>query len=162
VGLSRSLIAAWDCWVSAGLAASREAMGSAWQPAWMEAPIWRFTAAAGLFGEQPMSGVWMPSVDRAGRMFPLLIAVECEVAADWFALAEAAGLAALDEDLEPEALAALLPAAVLDSAEVSGSCWWTEGAPRVAPCKHRFEALPASDNFTRMLADKFDIPTGEP
>lgn len=39
----------------------------------MSAPIWRFSAAAGLAGPDAVLGVMMPSVDRVGRQFPLTL-----------------------------------------------------------------------------------------
>ncbi len=152
-GLSKALIAAWDSWISSGLAASQAAMGEDWQPAWMEAPVWCFSASAGCFGTDAVSGLWMPSVDRAGRMFPLLIAAECSTVPEWFLQAEDAGRAALAEVLGPEALAARLPAPVAVAETATGTYWWTEGGPRVAACRRAFAGLPPAENFVSMLKD---------
>jgi type VI secretion system protein ImpM len=153
VGLSKAFVNAWDAWVSASLAASQAAMGEDWQPAWMEAPVWCFRASAGYFGADPVSGLWMPSVDRAGRMFPLLIAAEGGAGAAWFLQAEDAGRAALAENLGPDALAALLPQPTGSVHIAPGTQWWTEGAPRVAACRRVFAGLPPAEDFVLMLKD---------
>jgi type VI secretion system protein ImpM len=152
-GLSKQMIAQWDVWVSAGIDASRQSMGEAWQDAWMEAPVWCFRAAAGLLSTAETSGLWMPSVDRAGRPFPLLIAMEGPAAEDWFFRAEEAGRAALQQALGPDALSGRLPSALPGAAIGTGSIWWTEGSPLVAPCRRAFPALPGPERFALMLDD---------
>ncbi len=153
MGLSKTLVAAWDAWISSSLAASQAAMGEDWQPAWMEAPVWCFSASAGCFGSEPTSGLWMPSVDRAGRMFPLLIATECSAEQAWFLQAEDAGRAALAEILGPEELAALLPAPLAGGPIADGMHWWTEGGPRVTACRRAYAGLPSPETFVSMLKD---------
>jgi type VI secretion system protein ImpM len=153
VGLSKPFVSAWDIWISASLAASQSAMGEDWQPAWMEAPVWNFSASAGCFADDPVSGLWMPSVDRAGRMFPLLIAAECSCDQAWFFQAEDVGRAALAENLGPEELAARLPPPAVGMGPASGTRWWTEGAPRVAACRREFAGLPPPGHFVLMLKD---------
>jgi type VI secretion system protein ImpM len=167
-GLPRDFIDAWDGWLQNGLAASRDQLGAAWLPAWMEAPIWRFALAAGVCGAAAVVGLWLPSVDRAGRHFPLTLAASSAVlgAADLLATTagvltalEQAGLAALDELLTPEALAQLVaeaiaaPAAAMEPAAVppKGTLWWTDGSPRVAPCARRFGGLPSAAEFATFL-----------
>ena len=72
--LSPGFIALWDGWLQAGIQAARAEMGEAWQEAYLSAPIWRFTLAAGLAGASPVQGIFMASVDRVGRQFPLTLA----------------------------------------------------------------------------------------
>ncbi len=153
LGLSKPVLAIWDNWISTGLAASQAALGEDWQPAWMEAPVWCFSASAGCFGPDPVSGLWMPSVDRAGRMFPLLVAAEGVVEAEWYLQAEDAGRAALAENLGPDELSARLPVPLTRIAAAQGSCWWTEGAPRVAACRRAYNGLPPPEEFVLMLKD---------
>ncbi len=152
-GLPRDAVSAWDGWISAALAQSRTDLGEAWIAAWMEAPVWHFTAAAGLLGNAALSGLWMPSADRAGRPFPLMIATRSAVGPAWFAAAEEAGRAALSELLSPEALLGRLPADGGPATGSPGSSWWTEGSPRVRACRQEFGALPGMAGFTRMLND---------
>jgi len=162
LGLGRRFTDPWDAWMSAMLAESQAALGAAWQEAWMVAPVWRFCLEAGLCGPEPVLGVWMPSVDRAGRAYPLTLAAipagpgpEAEA---WLDAAEAAGRAALAEVLEPAAVASRLIAwRDLRPVQWQGSAWWKEcrqvrgdGLPPPSACCSR--ALPDAASFVGMLA----------
>jgi type VI secretion system protein ImpM len=104
----------WDDWQQALLLAGREALGKAWQTRYLEAPIWRFTLAAGLAGEAPVLGVMAPSLDRVGRQFPLTLVARCApdapplpihlAAADVFDALEEIALLAVTEDTALEVL----------------------------------------------------------
>ena len=74
-GLPRDFIDPWDGWLQSVMAGSRALMGDAWLPAFLEAPVWRFTLPPGMCGAQAAFGLMLPSVDRAGRYFPLTFAV---------------------------------------------------------------------------------------
>lgn len=63
----------FDDWLQAGLVASRSALGSDWLPTYLGCPIWRFVIAQPDQGQGARAGVWLPSVDRAGRYFPFAI-----------------------------------------------------------------------------------------
>ena len=89
-------------------------MGEAWLPAFLEAPVWRFVLPPGMGGAQAVVGLMLPSVDRAGRYFPLTFAAlspRCIAKASARGLArrcEAAGLAALEQDSSPDEIAGML------------------------------------------------------
>lgn len=172
VGLPRGFVQPWDDWLQQVIAGSRARLGEAWLPAWMEAPIWRFGLPAGMCGPDQVLGVVLPSVDRAGRHFPLTLAVTVPahppadlagLARDWLPVAEAAGLAALQDDLAPDAVAALLtqgpPALdVTDAAPpdlvqtaAGRALWWTEGSPFVPAGTRILADLPDIAEFTLML-----------
>jgi type VI secretion system protein ImpM len=167
-GLPGHFVAPWDAWLQLGLAASRERLGAEWLPAWLEAPVWRFALAPGLCGADAALGVMLPSVDRVGRYFPLTLvalfspgpkvrdpAGHGTEAEAWLDGAEAAGRAALEQDVSPEETIAMLPAPPAACAMPSaGSRWWTEGGPRVAPARWRRPGLPDTDDFVAMLADR--------
>lgn len=181
-GLPRRFVEPWDAWVQRGLTASRAELGERWLPAWLEAPVWRFALAPGLCGPQAALGLWLPSVDRAGRYFPLTLAAlvsEAEPAAliaaggGFLAAAEEAGRAALAEDLAPEALTKRLAAAVGATdrepgtaparCPPQGAIWWTEGGPRVPACAFIGAALPEAARFAAMLdADTAAGPPAPP
>ena len=74
VGLPRDFIDPWDDWLQAVIAGSRSLMGDAWLPAFLEAPVWRFALPPGMCGGQAALGLMLPSVDQAGRYFPLTFA----------------------------------------------------------------------------------------
>ncbi|WP_244818026.1 type VI secretion system-associated protein TagF [Caballeronia sp. Lep1P3] len=71
--LPASFVVPWDAMLQAGLVASRDALGSAWLDAYLTAPVWCFALAGDVIGSGAWAGVLMPSVDAAGRYFPLTI-----------------------------------------------------------------------------------------
>ena len=153
-GLPGDFVAAWDDWLQHVIAASRARMGADWLPAFLEAPVWRFALAPGLCGAHAASGLWLPSVDRVGRYFPLTLAAMLPVAAPtWLDACEAAGRAALEEDAAPEDVLRRLPPAAADAGapEPAGSRWWSAGGPRVAATRLDLPALPDADDFAAML-----------
>ena len=104
-GLPRRIIEAWETWLQAGVAASRQALGEGWSDAYNRAPLWRFWLGADICGETAL-GVFMPSVDGVGRAFPLALFAgegadllpppEIDSNDAWFAAAEPLLLGALD------------------------------------------------------------------
>jgi len=166
-GLSRALTATWDGWMSGVLRDSKAILGRIWLDAWLEAPVWRFALPIGLCGSEAVLGLWMPSIDRAGRSFPLMLAAAFPagdtrlLAASgtaWLDAADEAGRAALADVLEPETLAARVPAASLveqntttvqDAAPLA--LWWTDGSPRVPPQRFALPRLPDAECFASML-----------
>lgn len=104
--LPRSFVGPWDAMLQAGLLASRATLGCAWLDAYLTAPLWCFALGGGVIGESGWAGVLMPSVDHAGRHFPLTIAAPVEArtwlawrshAGGWFARCSALALATLAE-----------------------------------------------------------------
>ncbi len=93
----------WDGWLSGVLPVARQQLGPRWQDCYYNAPIWRFTLAAGLVGRHAVAGVMMPSVDRVGRAFPLSLAAPVTEAGPEVHMAMTGGF----EALEAVALAAL-------------------------------------------------------
>lgn len=154
-GLPTSFVTPWDDWMQAVLPASRAALGEAWLAAWMEAPVWRFRLPAGACGPAAATGMFMPSVDKAGRHFPLTLAcMGPELAgAEWLDGAEAAGIAALEHILEPDELLRRLQDIAADQDIGDSDChWWTEGAPLVPATAFTSAGLPGAAQFVRMLA----------
>ncbi len=150
----------WDDWLARVIGASQTALGANWVAAWLEAPVWRYALAPGVAGAAAVLGLILPSVDRAGRYFPLCFAALFPDAAprqaggdpDWLDRCEAAGRAALEQDTPPDQLAALMgppPAHAPDLPH--GSAFWTDGGPRVPADHLRFPALPDADAFLTML-----------
>ncbi len=103
-GVPRGFLEAWEPWLQASLATSRQLLGEGWVAAYNRAPIWRFWLGAQFAGEAVI-GVLMSSVDGVGRAFPLCIVCgegggllappEIEANEDWCAAAEHALLQAL-------------------------------------------------------------------
>src|SRR5262249_33864945 len=142
-----------------------------WREAWLEALVWRFVLPPGLCGANGVLGLWMPSVDKAGRYFPLTIAATA--ASDWAPQmgplmrfldeAEEAGRDALDQDLSPADLVDRLPAVFSDDEPpapvpelVTGQAtWWTEGGPGVAARLETAAALPEGSGFATLIDDSW-------
>jgi type VI secretion system protein ImpM len=174
--LPRDFTDRWDAWLAAAIAGSREAMGQDWLPAFLEAPVWRFALPAGLCGERAALGLMLPSVDRAGRYFPLTFAAlfgnGAAPANDpaWLDGCEAAGRAALEQDAGPDQLGAMLrvPEAAEGAATqtengMTQSVWWTDGAPRVPATRLVLSGLPDAAIYATMLGGRVpEAPTGEP
>jgi type VI secretion system protein ImpM len=84
-GLPDGLVAAWDAWLQQCIHASRQQLGDQWLDRYLTSPVWRFAIAPGVLGPEGLGGVMMPSVDRVGRYFPLMMgAVGAPPLLDWF------------------------------------------------------------------------------
>ena len=123
---SRRFLEAWEPWLQAGVAMSKQMLGDAWIETYNRAPIWRYWLGADMCGEA-MIGAFMPSVDGVGRSFPLAIFVgegdaslappELEPNDPWFEAAEAVLLDALEPGATLERIAekvGALPAPALE------------------------------------------------
>jgi type VI secretion system protein ImpM len=169
-GLPRAFTDPWDGWMQRMVAASRAALGEAWLPAWLEMAVWRFALSSGICGPGAVIGLWMPSVDRVGRYFPLTLAAVARDAdacgllresGGFLAAAEQAGRDALETDLPPDALAARLAAGIRVSpthagadpllCPADGALWWTDGAPLVSAGAFASRGLPDENTFVGML-----------
>jgi type VI secretion system protein ImpM len=169
LGLPGSFVRPWDAWLQQAMAGSRERMGDAWLPAYLESPVWRFALPGGMCGAGAVLGLLMPSVDRVGRYFPLTLAavfppganVPAEDAAGrWLEICEDAGRAALDDDVPPDEVARQVagqvpghvPLGAGTAAEnLRSGVWWTDGGPRVAATRLVLEMLPDAAQFVEML-----------
>ena len=165
--MPRSVLDPWDAWLQRVLTQSRALLGEAWEPAWLEAPVWRFALPANQCGPDPLCGVLLPSVDRAGRYFPLTIARLGGLNHAFLEAAEAAGRAAIADDWPPSCLLdclsvpapeadgasqkeGLSPEAVEPSAE---GWWWTTGGPHPRAGRLVCLTLPEAATFGAMLLD---------
>jgi len=102
--LPAALVAAWDDWLQGCLQASRAQLGAAWLEHYLTSPVWRFAIAPGVLAPEGLGGVMMPSVDRVGRYFPLMIAATgapslldwLQRHGDWFKAIDVLARASLD------------------------------------------------------------------
>lgn len=65
---------AWDRWLQAAIAGSRDRLGADWRDCYLSMPVWRFMLSPGMLTGEAWAGVVAPSVDAVGRYFPLAIA----------------------------------------------------------------------------------------
>jgi type VI secretion system protein ImpM len=99
-----------DDWLQQSISTSRRQLQERWLPAYLEAPIWRFVIGSGLCGDAAAAGILMPSVDRVGRYFPLVLAAGLpgcaapirlfETAESWFAQLEQMALSSLEDEFD--------------------------------------------------------------
>jgi type VI secretion system protein ImpM len=157
-GLPRDFIDPWDKWLQSVMAGSRASMGEAWLPAFLEAPVWRFRLPRGVCGERAALGLMLPSVDKAGRYFPLTFAA---LRADgigvadeaWLDRCEAAGRAALEKDSSPQEISAMLdtPDLAGGTADPREAVWWSDGSARIEPARLVLSGLPDAATYAAML-----------
>ena len=169
--LPPAVVARCDAWLSAGLSASQRTLGADWLDLYLTSPIWRFVWGPGTLDEAGRMGVLMPSVDRVGRYFPLLLVAQqpdhTDVASastsadapdqhalDWLDRLADTAQGCLQPGASLEGFEAALAAdpgppahAPLWSAAAPGqSLWWSEGSP-----PHRWTGLPSGTAFTALL-----------
>lgn len=60
-----------DDWFQTGLTHCSETLDVQWDLWYREAPIWHFYFSSGVVDESPWLGLWIASIDSAGRKFPL-------------------------------------------------------------------------------------------
>ncbi|WP_431280618.1 type VI secretion system-associated protein TagF [Humitalea sp. 24SJ18S-53] len=150
-GLPRGFVAAWDDWLSAGIAASRGALGQAWDDAWESAPAWRFRLAPGACGPDAAVGVMVTSQDTVGRRFPLTLAAVTQDACAppddaWFAAMEDAALRGRAGEMDADGLLALLPMAPPPDPDATldgRSLFWTAGGTPIR--------MPPAEAFASLL-----------
>lgn len=95
----------WDHWLQQGMSCSRQQLGAEWTDYYLVAPICRFLLGCGSVDQHAWAGIWMPSVDRVGRYYPLTLAAPISGTAnlgmsyfanlDWFLRLEALALSSL-------------------------------------------------------------------
>ena len=107
--LPMSFVAGWDDWVQRSLLASQEALGNRWLEVYLTSPVWRFVFSSNIVDPQLWAGVMVPSVDKVGRYYPLVLAQALPSDAlptapliessDWFEHLETLALRALQDNL---------------------------------------------------------------
>jgi type VI secretion system protein ImpM len=120
--LAPAVVRQLDAWMSASMLESRDALGAGWLDAYLHAPVWAFAWSADVVDDAAWAGVWMPSVDAAGRYFPLVVAARVEAAAldaalletgawpQWYGWLASSALSTLDDDSSVEVFEARLHA----------------------------------------------------
>ncbi|MET0335394.1 MAG: type VI secretion system-associated protein TagF [Rhizobacter sp.] len=74
--LPQGFIDICDHWLARGIESSQAQLGQRWLDVYLTGPIWRFAWAPGVVDASWWLGVMMPSVDKVGRYFPIVIARE--------------------------------------------------------------------------------------
>lgn len=182
-GLSRGMADRFDDWLRQCVRQSQAQMGRNWLNAFLVAPVWRMAMSPGMLGPDAIIGVMMPSVDRAGRYFPFVIAapiphlrtgVESLARMKvWFDAAEELALSTLDPSFSLGWLDSQIGSLNIyptmlppeDRGSPAGTLWWTgqENGPSIA-----LEHMPQPELFDRLFLsapaspDSYDEPHDEP
>ncbi|GAA5217857.1 type VI secretion system-associated protein TagF [Corallincola platygyrae] len=88
------------------MAVSREQLNENWLEYYLSSPIWHFSFSAGVLGDNAVVGTMMPSVDGAGRHYPLSVVAQVEgrppcywLNSNWVQATTKKLLTALSEDM---------------------------------------------------------------
>lgn len=109
---AKNTIDAWDAWLQQSIPMSRDMLAERWLDIYLTSPIWRFALSAGSCGPSTLIGVVVPSIDKVGRHFPLMLGRELPPglelsgliarAAAWYRAVENLALAALAPEFRIE------------------------------------------------------------
>lgn len=166
-GLPPALVAAWDAWLQQCMLESQRQLGDEWLPLYLNSPVWRFAISPGILGAEGLGGVMMPSVDRVGRYFPLMVAAVgtaplidwLRKQSAWYGEVEEMAREALDPAFSQErfdafavpgtASGTLLP--LTHDAKGGRSLWWIEASPGVDAALPGFDGMPKPASFAALL-----------
>jgi type VI secretion system protein ImpM len=73
-GLDGELLRPWQEWMQTCIAISQAQLQSKWLDYYIVSPVWRFALSPGICGGSAVAGVWIPSIDKVGRYYPLTMA----------------------------------------------------------------------------------------
>ncbi|MGH6858762.1 MAG: type VI secretion system-associated protein TagF [Phyllobacterium sp.] len=178
-GLGRTFQTELDNWIQSGLQASEQAHGNEWERLFRAAPPWRFVIERALWGQSTLVGVLLPSTDRVGRSFPLVIAAKLGSFNDnprllcfddtWFTAVEALAETSSARDFDiagfiaglkrlrlPHAKAA--PRRELSNGDSRVSIWWTMDADTRQATGFKTEGVPQPSHFLKLLSQKSAPP----
>jgi len=178
MGLDRHLQDAMDGWLQAGMRAGETDHGRTWKEDFAAMPVWRFVMTRSLWSPEPLAGVLLPSRDRVGRAFPLVIVARLAsyggrpsrlgVDDTWFTAAEAMGEASGRRDFDVNALIAGVKRLRMPhgddeqpSAEENLSLWWRLDAETRKVIGFRINGMPQAEDFLR-LAERTATTTAVP
>jgi type VI secretion system protein ImpM len=170
-GLDRQLQGMMDEWIQSGIQACEAEFGAAWEEMFTALPPWRFVIGRSIWSSAPIAGVLLPSKDRVGRSFPLVIAAQLasyhgkltRLCTDhtWFIAAEALAETSTKRDFDINALIAGLKRLRLprgeDGENADGvatdlpSVWWMVEPESRKAIGFRTEGVPGPVDFKRLL-----------
>lgn len=105
--VSRDFVRGWDDWMGRSILAAKERLADDWLESYLTSPIWRFALPGGLFGASGWAGVFIPSLDRVQRQFPLTLVTELQWPAGDNVMVRLGHLNPLFDEMEEAALVGL-------------------------------------------------------
>jgi type VI secretion system protein ImpM len=84
--VTADLVNEWDNWLSQGLDKSKHQLQLRWASYYFASPIWRFCFKSSCNPQTVVTGLKMPSVDKAGRAYPFTLFCELQGPADIFTI----------------------------------------------------------------------------
>lgn len=116
--LPNDCMQAWDEWLQKFVAGSQEQLRDDWLNIYLTSPVWRFGLSEGILDENSWLGIFMPSVDKVGRYFPISVLTQIPPSInlfefmmlqnDWYASVEELLFQALDAELDVDELMTLV------------------------------------------------------
>lgn len=175
-GLERDTITTLDTWIRNGMHACEQVFGARWTKRFASSPPWRFIVEKGLWGPATYVGVMLPSKDRVGRSFPLLIVAQLHDFAyhprtlylddTWFMAAEGLAETSLTRDFDIGHFTASLKRMRLPRPESDeghrlaqrdqASLWWYRDPETGRSRGVRLEGSPVADNFVQLFRQSGD------
>lgn len=140
--LPMAFTTAWDEWMQRCLLASQEALGNRWLEIYLTSPVWRFVLSPNVVDQRVWAGVMVPSVDKVGRYYPLVVAQALSAgtlptaplieASDWFDQLEMLAIGLLQDNVPVQELEHLLAQQpMLQSSPSVAAGRWEVGRPLV-------------------------------
>ncbi|PRH88307.1 type VI secretion system-associated protein TagF [Labrys okinawensis] len=171
-GLGRQAETELVNWLQSGLQESEQTLGTQWENLFHASPPWRFVIERSLWGHATMVGILLPSRDRVGRSFPLVIAARLgnyEGPArlfcfdeSWFTAAEAIAETSTLRDFDITAFlgglkrlrlpqARPVPPPPPGAADGRVSLWWTVESGTGRASGFKTQGAPRAGDFVRLL-----------
>ncbi len=178
-GLDPTFQTELDNWIQSGLHASEQEHGSEWQRLFRATPPWRFVIERSLWGKATLVGVLLPSIDRVGRNFPLVIAAKLGNFNDnprllcfddtWFTAVEALAETSSARDFDLAGFIAGLKRLRLPQATVAPkrampnddnpiSIWWTINADTRRATGFKTDGAPQATHFIELMKRQASKP----
>ncbi|UHS59428.1 type VI secretion system-associated protein TagF [Agrobacterium vaccinii] len=176
-GMDRELIASLDAWIRTGMHACADIFAGRWDSIFTTCPPMRFIIERGIWGRSAYVGVLLPSKDRVGRKYPLVILAQMVdfrqhprtlyLDDTWFMAAEALAETSMTFDFDmarfTTSIKRLRMPKPRDDDEDTGfskpsaqptSLWWYIDATSRRPRGFKFEGKPAAADFVRLFKEK--------
>ena len=72
-GLPVSFTEPWHQWIKQSLSSAKQQLGDDWMTHYLTTPIYHYVLSSDIYGGRTWLGVIMPSVDSAGRYYPMTL-----------------------------------------------------------------------------------------